>query len=311
MGTVPLQHVRIHGHDVGYRLAGNGPVLLLVHGLAGSSRTWRDVLPALTERHTVLAPDLLGHGESAKPLGDYSLGAYASGLRDLLGVLGIPRATVVGQSLGGGIAMQLGYQHPEITERLVLVGSGGLGRDVSWLLRMLTLPGAEYAMPLLFPSFLKERGNSAARLLHRVGWRAPQVAEMWRAYASLTGAPNRHAFVRTLRTVIDPRGQTVSAIDRLYLAAAMPTLIVWGDADPVIPVAHAATAHEAMLGSRLEIFEGVGHFPHREAPERFVEVLTDFVATTEPASLDPRVFRDLLLARAGRPGTLSTSTSGM
>jgi len=125
MSQFPLQHVSIHGHEVGYRRGGDGPVILLVHGIAGSSRTWKEVMPALAVDHTVIAPDLLGHGESAKPMGDYSLGAYASGLRDFLGVLGIPRATLVGQSFGGGVAMQLAYQHPECCERLVLVGSAG------------------------------------------------------------------------------------------------------------------------------------------------------------------------------------------
>lgn len=296
MTSIELQHVNLHGHDVGYRRAGNGPVILLIHGLAGSSRTWRDVMPMLARNHTVIAPDLLGHGESAKPLGDYSLGAYASGLRDLLGAIGIPRATVVGQSLGGGVAMQLSYQHPEIAERLVLVGSGGLGREVSWLLRALTLPGAEYVMPIFFPSFLRDRGNDVSSFLHRRGLRAPHIAEMWRAYASLAGAENRHAFVRTLRAVIDPGGQAVSANDRLYLAAAMPVLIVWGDQDHIIPVSHAYAAHEAIPGSRLEIFEGGGHFPHVEQPDRFVEVLADFVATTEPAGLHPEKYRHLLLA---------------
>jgi pimeloyl-ACP methyl ester carboxylesterase len=302
--------VRLHGHDVGYRLAGHGPVVLLVHGLAGSSRTWKDVMGPLARRHTVLAPDLLGHGESAKPLGDYSLGAYASGLRDLLGVLGLPRVTVVGQSLGGGIAMQLAYQHPEIAERLVLVGSGGLGREVSPILRALTLPGAEYLMPVLFPGFARDGGNWLARFLHDRGWRAPHMAEGWRAYASLASAPNRHAFVRTLRTVIDPGGQTVSAVDRLYLAAAMPTLIVWGDQDHVIPVEHAYAAHAAMPGSRLEIFEGVGHFPHAEAPGRFVEVLSDFVATTKPASLGLRQYHAMLVERARRAPDAPEAVAG-
>lgn len=293
--SIRLQHVTLHGHDVGYRMAGQGPVVLLIHGMAGSSRTWRDVMPLLTRHFTVLAPDLLGHGESAKPLGDYSLGAYASGLRDLLGLLGVDRATVVGQSLGGGVAMQLAYQHPEIAERLVLVGSGGLGREVSWLLRMLTLPGAEYLMPVLFPAFVRDQGNKINELLRRSGWRAPHLAEMWRAYASLAGAENRHAFIRTLRAVIDPGGQSVSAMDRLYLTAALPTLIVWGDRDPIIPVAHAYAAHEAMPGSRLEIFPDIGHFPHVEAPLSFVEVLTDFIRSTEPAGDGSETYRELLL----------------
>jgi len=293
-----LRHITIHGHDVGYRMAGEGPVIMLIHGMAGSSRTWREVMPLLARDFTVLAPDLLGHGESAKPMGDYSLGAYASGLRDVLGVLGIDRVTVVGQSLGGGVAMQLAYQHPELAERLVLVGSGGLGREVSWILRLLTLPGAEYVMPVLFPSFLRDRGNDVSRFLHDRGIRAPHVAEMWRAYASLAQAENRHAFVRTLRAVIDPGGQTVSAADRLYLAAGLPTLIIWGDQDPVIPVDHARRAHELIPGSRLEIFEGCGHFPHVEAPQRFAEVLRDFVSSTEPAPAEQGLYRELLLAHS-------------
>jgi pimeloyl-ACP methyl ester carboxylesterase len=293
-----LRHLTIHGHEVGYRMAGEGPVILLIHGMAGSSRTWREVMPLLARDFTVLAPDLLGHGESAKPMGDYSLGAYASGLRDVLGVLGIERATVVGQSLGGGVAMQLAYQHPEIAERLVLVASGGLGREVSWILRLLTLPGAEYLMPVFFPSFLRDRGNDVSRLLHERGIRAPHLAEMWRAYASLVDAENRRAFVRTLRAVIDPGGQSVSARDRLYLAAGLPTLIVWGDRDPVIPVEHGLRAHVLIPGSRLEIFEGCGHFPHVESPRRFAEVLRDFVEGTEPAPPDQGFYRELLLAHA-------------
>ncbi len=294
MAPIPLQHVSLHGHDVGYRLAGEGEVVLLVHGMAGSSRTWRAVMPPLAQNYRVLSPDLLGHGESAKPMGDYSLGAYASGLRDLMAALGIGRATVVGQSLGGGVAMQLAYQHPELVERLVLVGSGGLGREVSWMLRLLTLPGAEYVMPLLFPPFARGAGDAVSGFVSRHGWRAPNISEMWDAFASLTDVDNRQAFVRTLRAVIDVGGQSVSAEDRLYLTAAMPTLIVWGDEDPIIPVDHAYSAHEAMPGSRLEIFEGAGHFPHVEHPERFVEVLSDFLATSTPADTELGSYRDLL-----------------
>lgn len=294
MAPIPLQHVRLHGHEVGYRRAGQGPAVLLIHGIAGSSLAWRAVMPRLADRYTVVAPDLLGHGESAKPMGDYSLGAHASGLRDLLAALGIDRVTVVGQSLGGGVAMQLAYQHPELIERLVLVSSGGLGRDVSWLLRALTLPGAELVMPLIFPGFVRAGGEATERFLTRVGVRLPHVAELWSAYSSLTEVGNRQAFVRTLRAVIDPGGQSVSAADRLYLADAVPTLIVWGSHDPIIPVSHAHAAHAAIASSRLEVFEGVGHFPHVEAPERFVSVVQEFLDATEPADLDPSRLRRLL-----------------
>lgn len=285
MAPFELQQVTIHRQQVSYRIGGDGPAILLIHGMAGSSRTWKDAMPLLARRFSVIAPDLLGHGDSAKPLGDYSLGSFASGLRDFLGVLGIEHATVVGQSLGGGVAMQLAYQHPELCERLVLVNSGGLGREVNWMLRTLSLPGAEFIMPVVFPSFVRDRGNDVSRFLHRHGLRAPRIAEMWRAYVSLAEPENRHAFVRTLRAVVDSGGQGVSAKDRLYLTARMPTLIVWGGADHIIPVAHAYEAHEAIAGSRLEVFEGVGHFPHAEEPIRFAEVLIDFIETTEPASL--------------------------
>lgn len=295
-----LRHVTLHGHDVGYRMAGQGPAIVLIHGMAGSSRTWRGAMPLLARNYTVIAPDLLGHGESAKPSADYSLGAYASGLRDLIvGALGIERATFVGQSLGGGVAMQLAYQHPELCERLVLVGSGGLGREVSWALRLLALPAAEYVMPILFPRFLRARGEHVSAFLGERGVRVPHVAEMWSAYASLTEAESRRAFVRTLRAVIDPGGQTVSALDRLYLAAHVPMLIAWGDRDGIIPIEHAYAAHRLVPGSRLEIFEGAGHFLHVEQPVKFVEVLRDFIETTEPARHDAEAYRDLLLARAG------------
>jgi pimeloyl-ACP methyl ester carboxylesterase len=298
-----VRYVRIHGHEVGYREAGDGPTLVLLHGIAGSSRAWREVMPALAEHHRVIAPDLVGHGESAKPMGDYSLGAFASGVRDLLTVLDVERATIVGQSFGGGVAMQLAYQHPELCERLVLVDSGGLGREVSLLLRAITLPGAEYVLPVVFPSFVRDQGDRVSRFLGDVGLRSGRAAEMWLAYRSLTESANRRAFVQTMRSVIDPGGQTVSAMDRLYLAAAVPTLIVWGADDPIIPVAHAHAAHEAIPGSRLVVMEGVGHFPHVEDPEGFLAVLTDFLEDAPAA--EGSSYRELLLQRAERLGPRS------
>ncbi|MGA9278801.1 alpha/beta fold hydrolase [Ilumatobacter sp.] len=293
----PLQHVTIHGHEVGYRRAGreNEQTILLIHGLAGSSKTWDGVIEALAVDYDVIAPDLLGHGESAKPRGDYSLGAFASGLRDFLAVLDVRSATIVGHSFGGGVAMQLAYQHPQLIDRLVLVGSGGLGRQVSALLRLLALPGAEYLMPIGIPKPVIDRANEVGRFLGRRNIRSARLAEMWRAYASLAGAENRQAFVKTMRGVIEPGGQTVDASDRLYLAARVPTMIVWGDRDGVIPVAHAYAAHEMIEGSRLEILPDVGHFPHVEAPEAFAASLLDFMGTTDPGP-DDQTLREILLA---------------
>ena len=294
-----VRHVTLHGHQVGYRMAGEGPVVLLIHGMAGSSRTWLDVMQLLARDYTVVAPDMLGHGESAKPMGDYSLGAHASGLRDLLaGVLDIDRATVVGQSLGGGVAMQLAYQHPELCERLVLAGSGGLGREVSWILRLLALPGAELVLPLLCPRFVRDVGNDLGVFLGDRGLQAPHIVEMWRAYASLAEPDKRHAFMRTVRSVIDPGGQSVSANDRLYLAGVVPTLILWGERDEIIPVEHAYGAADRIAGSRLEIFDNAGHFLHVEEPARFAAALADFIDETEPAQRDQVCLRELFTERA-------------
>ena len=297
MDEFALTHVVIHGHEVRYRRGGKGEVVLLIHGLAGSSHTWRAVQPELAATHDVIAPDMLGHGESAKPMGDYSLGAFASVLRDFLAVLDVPSATIVGHSFGGGVAMQLAYQHPELCDRLVLVGSGGLGREVSWLLRVCTLPGAEHLMPLIFPRMVAEGGNEMGRAMKSVGLKTPRLNEMWRSYASLAGTADRKAFVRTIRGVIEPGGQTVNALDRLYLAAHLPTMIVWGEHDDIIPVKHAYNAHNAIPGSRLEILEGVGHFPHAEAPELFLEVLTDFLDTTKAGPTAGATLHDLIHAR--------------
>jgi pimeloyl-ACP methyl ester carboxylesterase len=285
----------LHGHCVSYRRAGEGPTILLIHGVAGSSQQWEPAMKLLSRDFTVLAPDLLGHGRSAKPRGDYSLGAYAAGLRDLTVALGIDSATVVGHSLGGGIALQFAYQFPERAERLTLVSSGGLGREVHFLLRAATLPGSELVLPLISNDRVRDAGTAVSGLLGRLGLRTgPDIAEFARGYATLADGDARSAFLHTLRAVIDHGGQRVNATDRLYLAEDMPTLIVWGRRDPIIPVAHAGVAHRGMPGSRLEVFDQAGHFPQLDEPDRFADALADFVTTTEPAQADVAQMRERL-----------------
>ncbi|MGU3294657.1 alpha/beta fold hydrolase [Williamsia sp. M5A3_1d] len=273
-----LSTVTINGEPAAYRDVGQGEVILLIHGMAGSSATWRDVIPVLARHHRVLAPDLPGHGASGKPRGDYSLGSFAAWLRDLLDQLDIDRVTVVGQSLGGGVAMQFSYQHPEYCQRLALISSGGLGPDVSWTLRLLAAPGAELLMPVIAAPPVISAGNRVASWLGERGLRAPRANEMWRAHRSLGDRETRAAFLRTLRAVVDHRGQAVSAMGKLHLNEGMPTLLIWGDDDAVIPVAHAHAAHEAMPASRLEILPGVGHFPQVEDPDAVARLLLEFQA---------------------------------
>lgn len=289
-----VQIVKIHGHEVAFRAAGpdDAPVLCFVHGIAGSSSTWTPVMSRLSDRYRVIAPDLLGHGESAKPRGDYSLGAYASGVRDLLAILGHERATFIGHSLGGGIAMQLAYQFPDLCERLVLTCSGGLGKEVHPLLRVIAAPGSEYVLPVVLTSRVHGAAGAVGRFLGKFGLRGdPLLGEIWASYTRLTDARTQRAFVHTIRAVIDVAGQRVSARDRLYLASEVPTLIMWGDRDAVIPVAHAHVAHELMPHSRLEIITGAGHFVPIEQPDLVAGLLRDFLATTEPAHVSVRDLR--------------------
>jgi pimeloyl-ACP methyl ester carboxylesterase len=298
-----LRKLVLHGERVAYRQAGSGPVVVLIHGITSSSATWARVMPYLARRFTVIAPDLIGHGRSAKPKGDYSLGAHASGVRDLLLALGHERATIVGHSLGGGVAMQFSYQFPERCERLALVDSGGLGRDVSSLLRAATLPGSEFVLPLLAAARLLEAGAFAGRLLNRVGLRVrTDLEEMARGHATLSDHEARAAFVHTLRSVVEPGGQRVGASSRLYLARHIPFLIAWGERDSIIPVSHGRATHEQVPGSRLELFPNSGHFPQLDEPERFIDVLVDFIDSTEPARLDAEQWRKLL-SDPGLPGS--------
>jgi pimeloyl-ACP methyl ester carboxylesterase len=291
----PLQEVSLHGHRVGFRIAGEGPLIVLLHGITSTSDVWLEAMGRLAERYTVVAPDLLGHGRSAKPRGDYSLGAYASGGRDLLGVLGFERGTVVGHSLGGGIALQFAYQFPEYCERLVLVSSGGLGKEVHPLLRAAALPGAELVLPLIIRDWAIDAGSAVAGVLDRFGFSAgPDLAEAARGYASLADRGAREAFLHTLRAVVDLEGQRVNATDRLYLAERLPTLLIWGTDDPIIPIEHGRAARERIPESRLVEISGSGHWPQLDDPDRFVAELTEFVETTEPYVFDLDQMREML-----------------
>ena len=282
-----LKYLELHGDRVAYRDAGSGETLLLIHGMAGSSETWRAVIPQLAKKYRVIAPDMLGHGQSDKPRGDYSLGAFAVWLRDLLDELGVTRATIVGQSLGGGVAMQFVYQHPDYCQRLVLISSGGLGPDVGWTLRLLSAPGAELILPVIAPKPVLNVGNKLRSWLSAAGIQSPRGAEIWSAYSSLSDSQTRHAFLRTLRSVVDYRGQAVSALNRLHLTSQLPTMAIWGDKDQIIPLDHAYAAQAARPGSRLEVLAGVGHFPHVERPTDVVDLIDDFITTTSEMASEP------------------------
>jgi pimeloyl-ACP methyl ester carboxylesterase len=304
-----LQFRTIHGYRRAFRIAGEGPAILLIHGIGDNSSTWEAVQNKLAQRFTVIAPDLLGHGKSDKPRADYSVAAYANGMRDLLAVLDIERVTVVGHSLGGGVTMQFAYQYPQLVERIVLVGTGGVTKDVHFALRLASLPMGSEALALLrmpgaLPA-LQVVGRIVGKLLNAAGAAAPAFAptrlgrdlpDVLRILDELPEPTASAAFSRTLRAVVDWRGQVVTMLDRCYLTQSVPVQLVWGAHDSVIPVSHAQMAHAAMPGSRLEIFPKSGHFPFHDFPDRFVEVVEQFVDSTEAAEYDQDRLRSLLRA---------------
>ncbi len=301
-----MQYRMVHGYRRAYLRAGKGPVLLLIHGIGACSDTWREIIPELARDYTVIAPDLLGHGRSDKPRADYSVAAYANAMRDLLSVLDIERATVVGHSLGGGVAMQLAYQYPERCERLVLVSTGGVCPEVHPLLRFIAAPNADLVLPLLRVPGIRELGHLVFELQARLGTDLGRDAEnLLRIFDALPDTTARRAFVRTLRSVVDWRGQAITMLDRCYLTRGMPTLLVWGERDPIIPVKHGRIAHEAMPGSRLELFKDAGHFPHQTEPARFAAVLREFLGSTATSSYSVGAWREAL-----RRGQLETRTLG-
>ena len=296
--TMPTtEEIVLHGRRLTLDRAGTGPVVLLIHGLAHTKDTWAPVMAELSTRCQAVAADLPGYGDSDPPPGDYSLGAYACVLRDLLDALGHRSATLVGHSLGGGIAMQFAYQFPERCDRLVLVATGGLGPDVSPVLRAAALPGSESILAFIAHRRLVELGRITGRQLRMAGIRLrPSMIEAARGYGALAEPGIRRTFVQSLRAVVDHRGQRISTEGRLHIIDRIPTMLVWGGNDQIIPVDHAHRSHREMPGSRLEIFEHAGHFPHADEPRRFVKALHSFLAapgrdaaschppTPEPAS---------------------------
>ena len=278
MTDVRASTAMLNGREFAFLDSGEGSAVLFIHGLTGSQRNWAHLVEKLNAEHRVLVPDLFGHGASAKPMGDYSLGAHAATMRDLLDRLDIDRVTLVGHSFGGGIAMEMCYLFPERIERLVLVASGGLGRSVSPLLRAATLPGAGWVLPLIASSWVRGGGEVAGRTFARLGWQStPDVTEIWRGFTSLADADTRRAFLATTRSVIDPGGQTVFVNDVLPSGVEIPALVVWGTRDRMIPAWHAITAQKVLVGCRVELFEGAGHFPHLDEPDRFADLLIDFM----------------------------------
>jgi len=294
-GACAEGRARIPGGAIAYTTAGTGEPLLLVHGLGGTRRSWRHVISALAATHTVIAPDLPGHGESDPPAGDYSLGAHAAALLVLLVGQGHARASIAGHSLGGGIALQFAYQFPDRTNRILLISSGGLGAEIAPLLRAVTLPGAERVVGGLahLPDGVTRRLLPAMSVL--TGQVARQDAQIVaEGLRDLAGPRQRRALIRTARTVIDWRGQSVSAARQLVLLADFPVLIAWGSNDRIIPSHHHQALARQLPNARMVEISGAGHYPHETDAARLLPPIHDFLRSTAPFHYTETRWRQLL-----------------
>lgn len=303
--TSQVDFVTIHGHRRAFVRTGSGPVLLLLHGMACDHTTWLPAIERLSRRYTVVAPDFLGHGQSDKPRGDYSIAGYANAMRDLLTVLGIDKATVVGHSLGGGVAMQFAYQYPERTQRLVLVAPGGLGPEVTPLIKAVTLPGFSRVIGLVTAPLVRQ---TTMALLRRLGaWGqgplghpgAGDLREVAGMLETLRDPAARRALQAVVRGCVDVRGQVVTMVDRAYLTQDLPLCVIWGVDDPIIPSLHTDTVREVAERARVELMDRCGHFPHKDRPDEFAATVEQFVESTQPATYSRARWRALL--RNGAP----------
>lgn len=274
MSPIRRRTAALPGHEIAYvELPGTGVPVVLVHGVGSSIDTWGDIPQRLAAAgRAVVAVDLLGHGGSGVGNGDFSLGANASAIRDLLGHLGHERIHLVGHSLGGGVSLQLAYQFPHLLESLTLISSGGLGADVGLSLRAASLPGSELVL----------RAASSERSVRSARWLAARLAKVGiepealnpRALAKLEDmrdARRLAAFLATVRSVVGPDGQRVSALAKMSGLDPSRVLIIWGDQDPMLPMQHGVDAHALLPGSRFVVVEGATHHPHTHAPQFVVD----------------------------------------
>lgn len=282
------EFVNLNGTEISYRyMSGTGVPVLLVHGVGSSMDTWSDLSSRINGAgRPVVVVDLFGHGRSGAGNGDYSLGANATMLRDLLDYLGIDQVHLVGHSLGGGVSMQMFSQFPDRIASLTLIASGGLGTEVGASLRAATLPGSELVIRVISRPEVTSTLKHVVGVLGVFGIRRHGFDDrLVKTLQDLNDEARLSGFVNTLRSVIGIAGQRVSALDKLTLVKPERTLIIWGDSDPMLPSAHGYALHALLPGSRIVIVAESGHDPHGDNPELVFSELVSHIARTENESV--------------------------
>ena len=267
--------VSVWGLNIRYVQAGDGPVVLLLHGLAASLLTWYcniDVLASAGYR--VIAPDLPGFGESDKPSHlDYSPDSAADFVYDFTQELELKRLSLVGSSAGGVIAGLFALEYPDMVEKMVLVGSGGFGREVSWFLRVISIP---VVGDLVYQPWLNNRMGATKQLFYRPPAILDELLPEMNRLKLLPGA--RSAMLRSVRSSVNLMGlrPQVYILERLK-SSPVPLMTIWGADDIIIPVSHAEAVRQELPESVVRIIPKCGHWPQMEQPSQFNPMLTSFL----------------------------------
>jgi len=276
------RYVEVSGKRVRYWMEGEGPAVLLVHGLSNSVEFWQYNLASLAARHRVYALDLLGFGRSDKEIETFSLSYSGSFMAQFMDALEIERASLVGNSTGGVICAQTAVQHPERVERLILVDSAGFGRELSPFLRVWSIPGVGKGVFRVYQRLFP-------RLKSWVFYNSGSIGDRWLAGAAevLRSPGVRENAIKVVRTGVTlrkgQREELFRDLHRLLAETSVPTLIIWGRNDFVVPLAHAYAAQKLIPNSEVRIIERCGHIPQVERPEEFNRLVLEFLASASPA----------------------------
>ena len=259
-----------------WALGDKGSIVILIHGLAASAEIWMRNVEALARHHRVYVPDLIGFGRADKPGPSFSPLDYIPFFDDFMKALSIDRASLVGQSLGGGIALQYTLRFPQKVAKLVLVDSAGLGKEVIWTLRLMSIP--------LLGEIFTRPSRKGVEFVFKLAVRdqaliTKDFVELY--YGFFTQPGFREFFLRLLRRIVNARGgreELLAPIKNNLSTIRQPVLIIWGDKDRVLPVKHGYLAKEKLPNARLEIMEGCGHIPFFEQAEEFNRLVLEFLS---------------------------------
>jgi pimeloyl-ACP methyl ester carboxylesterase len=259
MNEIKDKTIKVDGRDVHYYTVGQGEPLIVIHGGGGDARTWRNNIVELSEKYTVYAPDLPGYGGSQPLDGNYYIPELSAFLGSFASNLGLENFYLLGHSLGGGVALDYTLKSPHKIKKLVLVSSLCLGREIAFWVRLMSIPGLLRSLGALTISILKGVKWLAERL-------NPAEFILPLSPASMTVGSN----IMTFR-------QQSLVLENQLAEIAVPTLLIWGSRDPIVPVKHAYQAAKVIPDCRVKVFENRGHNVHRDELEEFSTVLTGFL----------------------------------